>query len=115
VKTVSPLLAYLPPDYDYRVIFVRRDLGEVVASQARMVAPRPMDTRKAESEYAVHLDKISAWLATQARIRKLTVNHQDAILRPHDVAQTVAAFLARPLDVGAMAAAVDPNLYRTRG
>jgi hypothetical protein len=34
IKVVSFQLLHLPRGYDYRVIFMRRDVGEVLASQA---------------------------------------------------------------------------------
>ncbi|TVR22803.1 MAG: sulfotransferase family protein [Anaerolineaceae bacterium] len=114
VKIVSPLLFYLPPDYDYRVIFMWRDVGEVVRSQAAMIAPRPMDSARAEAEYHAHLDKVRGWLAVQPHITTCTINHQDALRQPSTVARRVADFLARQLATGAMCSAVDPGLYRTR-
>ncbi len=116
VKIVSPLLLYLPPDYTYRVIFMVRPLAEVIASQARMMAPAVLDHAKAESEYAAHLDKIRAWLATQANIHTLEVAHHDAILCPQKAAGCVADFLPDwRLDTDAMRRVIEPNLYRNRG
>ncbi|HZD55295.1 MAG TPA: hypothetical protein VE136_01120, partial [Anaerolineales bacterium] len=33
VKVISALLEHLPPQYDYKVIFMRRDMNEILASQ----------------------------------------------------------------------------------
>ena len=35
VKVISALLRYLPADYEYRILFMRRDLDEILASQAK--------------------------------------------------------------------------------
>ena len=40
VKVISFLLTYLPESYDYQVIFMRRDLNEIVASQNKMLDAR---------------------------------------------------------------------------
>jgi hypothetical protein len=36
VKIVAPLLPSLPEEYDYRIVFMERDLAEVLASQREM-------------------------------------------------------------------------------
>ena len=33
VKMIAALLRHLPPEHDYRIVFMRRDVGEVLASQ----------------------------------------------------------------------------------
>ena len=40
VKIISFLITYLPEAYDYRVVFMQRDLSEVIASQNRMLDAR---------------------------------------------------------------------------
>ena len=40
IKVVSTLLRELPSTHNYKVVLVRRDLDEVLASQARMLARR---------------------------------------------------------------------------
>ena len=43
VKVISQLLKPLPKEYDYRVIFMRRDMDEILASQNRMLIRRGED------------------------------------------------------------------------
>jgi len=38
VKIISALLEFLPEDYQYRVIFMERDIDEILASQKRMLS-----------------------------------------------------------------------------
>lgn len=114
VKIVSPLLPYLPTDYRYQVIFMVRDVGEIVASQTQMMYPhKPSDN--AQSEYQQHLDKIRQWLAIQPNINIIYIEHRQAIEQPSSVAQEIAQFLGKPLDIQAMCDVIEPNLYRNRG
>jgi hypothetical protein len=48
VKIISYLLLHLPATYDYRVIFMQRDLDEVMASQRKMLTHRGEDPNKLE-------------------------------------------------------------------
>ncbi len=40
VKVISQLLRDLPPSYQYKVIFVRRNINEILASQTQMLIRR---------------------------------------------------------------------------
>ena len=120
VKIVTQLLAALPPpgDFRYRVIFMDRDLGEVVRSQTVMlerlgkgsVAGR--ENRIAVA-FANSLTMVRRWLASR-KVPVLTVAHAEAVSNPAVVAGEVSRFLGGGLDEGAMAAVVDPALYRVK-
>lgn len=117
VKVVSPLLAYLPADYRYRVVFMERDLDEIVRSQMRMRARMGQgepDADRLRADSLNHLTAIREWLNAQPHMTVQPVRHQEAIQRPADVAAEVNAFLGGHLDERAMTAAVDPDLYRER-
>lgn len=118
VKVISLLLEHLPRGHDYRVVFLDRAITEVLASQRKMLQRRgesstTSDERMAEV-YEIHLRKIRRLLAADPRFTVLEVAYADVVSDPRALAERIAAFLGRPLDVGAMAAAVDPSLYRNR-
>ena len=51
VKVVSPLVPFLPSEYDYRIISMERDLDEVLASQRVMLDRRGhSDLRQSDEE-----------------------------------------------------------------
>jgi hypothetical protein len=120
VKVVSPLVRRLPPTYDYRVIFMQRDLDELVASQNRMLADRGAPQDDAQNEriktlYRAHVDDTLRILRARPRVATLVVDHGEAVARPADAAARVSRFLGGRLDVARMAAAADPSLHRHRG
>ena len=121
VKVISFLLGELPADRAYRVVFIRRALSEVLASQRAMLVRRDIpvadpaaDDRRMGALYRKHLWQVEAWFAVQPNIRVLYVEHRDAIACPADAARAMAEFLGGGLDVAAMAAAVEPGLHRQR-
>jgi hypothetical protein len=117
VKMVSQLLFDLPAGESYRIIFMQRDLDEMLASQEKMLERlnRPAAPREEiKRAFVKHLDRLRGWLATQPNMQVLYVTYTDLIAGPSDQAQRVAEFLGGQLDVEAMAAAVDPTLYRNR-
>ena len=118
VKVISQLLFDLPATEKYAILFMQRDLNEVLASQDKMLAragrkgaPHAM----MRSAYQSHLAKLDAWLQTQPHIRMLRLNYPEMIAQPLSQAKQIKGFLERDLDQLKMAAAVDPSLYRNRG
>ncbi len=119
VKAIHMLLADLPDDYQYKIVFMRRALDEVVASQRKML-DRSGKRGAALQEAALkkvfqgQLDKVDAWLKSKPNIQVLDVQHRALILEPGPVIQAVDTFLGGGLDTQAMAVVVDPSLYRNR-
>ncbi len=119
VKIVLPLLPHLPPKHHYHVVFIERDLEEIFASQATMLKRSGKDDGGAAPEklrpaYERLLRQSRQLLAGHARIRTLRVSHRWLLKNPAAGAQAMADFLGRPVDVAAMAAAVDPSLHRQK-
>lgn len=118
VKIISFLLLKAPAGFHYKVIFMRRALPEVLASQQQMLIRRgdhspQNDVRMAEL-YEKHLLQAKTWLAAQPHVDVLYVDHGDAVTNPKLVAGQVNAFLNNALGAEAMASAVDPSLHRQR-
>lgn len=117
VKIISFLLTWLPDTYDYHVIFMQRDMQEILASQEQMLArtegARSNDTRIADV-YGDHLRQVARFMAQRPCFRSLTLLYGDVVDRPEAAATRIRAFLTRPLDISRMAAAVDRDLYRNR-
>ena len=116
-KMVSQLLLDLPATEHYRVIFMKRDLEEILESQEKMLArlgrgAAPRDQMR--PAFIAHLDRVFRWLGGQPHIALLKVDYQDLIERPAEMAETVNTFIGGGGDLARMAASVDPTLYRNR-
>jgi len=118
IKIISYLLKELPPQHNYKVLFVRRDLREVLASQAKMLARRG-ERSDASDERMLELFEGDLWKAAYLLKRRpqfevLELRYAEVVAEPEEQARRMAAFLGRGLDVAAMAGAVDPSLHRNR-
>lgn len=118
IKMVSMLLYNLPPDRSYRVIFMRRDIGETIASQ-RVMLERMGERNIPEDDemgrlYERHLEEVERWLEGQENIKVLYMNYKDVLEDPQGSAQRINRFLGDSLNVEGMAQAVDMSLYRQR-
>lgn len=118
VKVISYLLKYLPEDLNYRVVFIRRNVDEVLASQKKMLVRRGEadDTPPERMKELAETDLFRAryLLTHDPRFELVEVNYADFIAHPQEWARRLNVFLGGKLDVEKMAAVVDPALYRNR-
>lgn len=119
VKIVAQLLPFLPPDLPYRVVFMDRDLREVLRSQKVMLenlgrGRARLADEQLEQAFRRQLRQVRIWLARQPNIKSLFISHREAVEDPLSVAERVSGFLGGGLDPRAMAAVVDASLYRQR-
>jgi hypothetical protein len=118
VKVVSALLRHLPREYRYKIIFMRRSLNEVLASQQAMLRRRraqggPDDTTVAPL-LARHLTEVTAWIAQQPNMSVVYVDYHDVLLAPAQQLAQVRDFVGRGLNLEAMVSVVEDHLHRQR-
>jgi len=120
VKVVYALLRQLPPGFEYRVLWMRRRLDEVIASQERMLARRSapaeggLSRERLAEVFAVQLAETEAWLARQPSFRVLALDYGEVVADAQPAARAIDALLGGGLDREAMVGAVDPRLHRQR-
>lgn len=120
VKVISMLLKHLPDGYEYRVVFMRRQMAEILASQRAMLGRRGHDNSPAADQemsqmFQKHLGEIETWLEQQPAFQTLYVSYNDLVKNPTALVPQIAEFLGADLDTAAMLKAVDQGLYRNRG
>lgn len=118
VKVIHLLLLHLPPDRNYRVIFMVRDVEEVIVSQRVMLKQQGRAAALSDVTlagiFAKQLATVRLWLAERPNFSVLYLNHGDVISHPLATAEQINLFLGGNLLVHHMAAAVNPELYRQR-
>lgn len=120
LKVVSSLLFYVPLSLPYKIIFMRRDIGEILASQKKMLDSRGEESNTITDDvlrqkYATHLEKIREWIEARRNVECVYLEYAEILKDPLGGARAVQEFLGQPLQLEAMAAVVDPDLYRNRG
>lgn len=112
IKVITVLLRHLPRAYRYKVLFMRRELDEVLASQARMLEhrgmPRSPDGDAAlRAEFAAHLAATARLLRDDAAFEAHDVSYARLLAAPSVELEGVVRFLGAELDVAAMRACID--------
>ena len=118
VKVISYLLEYLPKDLNYYVLFMEREIKEILASQQKMLERRNEKSQISDEEmtaqYNDHLRSVRYWLPRQSNMRVLYVNYNSMMSEPEKLCNSIMDFLELPLDVTVMREVPNPSLYRNR-
>jgi hypothetical protein len=119
VKMVYRLLYDLPQDRSYRVLFMRRKLEEVLASQRTMLERNGATNDGASDEemarlFITELSAFGKWARQQRHFRMIDVDYNRILQEPRGELERVKSFLGVPLDLDAMVGVVDESLYRNR-
>jgi hypothetical protein len=118
IKIISYLLKDLPPTNNYQILFVRRNIQEILASQSKMLARRGEVSSTADDRMREHFEN-DLWRAKYLvqngpQFEMLELHYKDVLEHALDQAQRINAFLGSKLDTEEMAKVVDQQLYRNR-
>lgn len=120
VKIISALLEYLPPEHQYRIVFMQRNMPEILASQREMLLRRGEPTDRISDRhltdlYQDHLARITEWLAERDNMKVIYLHYNQIMENPHAPIVQLCQFLQPfPLDPDKMLSVVESSLYRQR-
>ena len=119
LKVISFLIKDLPDDNHYRVIFMRRDLDEVLESQNKMIDRLGTTDTSAQDEamkeaYRNDIVRVRLLCKKRDNFELIETHYKSTVETPAQTASAVNAFLGGRLDEAEMLAAVDSSLYRNR-
>lgn len=119
VKMVYQLLYDLPASHNYRVLMMRREMNEILASQKKMLARlgKPVDVipdAKMAEFFNAGLAKFYAWVAQQPNFQLIDVDYNKMVADPMPLIDQINTLLGGGLNKEAMAEVVSPDLYRNR-
>ncbi len=115
VKVVAPLLKFLDSQYRYKVIFMNRDLNEIIKSQQIMIGKNPNDLPiKLFEAYKKQFEKVELWKNKEPGVEIIYVDYKDVLNNTEATIEKVMSFLGLTLDHHKMASCVDQKLYRNK-
>lgn len=119
VKVIYRLLYELPKDQHYRVVFMNRQLEEVLSSQTTMLdrndkTQTSRDPSRLISQFQKEVGRTKEWLAKRSNMVTLDIDYNQSIADPTATAAMLNDYFGGTLDTEAMVAAVDRKLYRQR-
>ncbi len=119
IKVISALLEHLPDAYYYKIVFMERDLLEVLASQRKMLERRGKPARAEDdlmflNVYTKHLDNVKHWLSLKVNADVIYISYNDLLEDPKRYAEELVRFTEIPLDVQKMTDIPKEKFYRQR-
>jgi predicted ATPase len=119
VKVISSLLEFLPVQYSYKIIFMDREIPEVLASQRKMLERRNetsnVDDAQIAEQFRRHLSFVRPWLARQPNMEVLYISYNSLMSNPEPYCRRVIDFIAcEPQHLERMLSVPNGELYRNR-
>jgi thioredoxin len=118
VKMVYNLLEHLPKDREYRVVFMRRQIDEIIQSQRAMLLRNGIKTEIPDEEIKELFERVLrqfySWLPSQTHLKLINVSYNELLSRPASTMAQINRHLGYSLDTEAMAQVIDHSLYRNR-
>jgi hypothetical protein len=114
VKIVAPLPMFMDSTLSYRVIFMRREIDEVLRSQEKMLnKDQSAEREKFRMIFEGHLSKTYAFLEKHS-IPSLDVHFKELVQNPEKVLKEWKEFLSLNTEMDVLMNVVKPDLYRNR-
>jgi hypothetical protein len=114
VKIVAPLPLHMNTSNNYRVIFMRRDLEEILKSQEKMLnKDQTSEREKYRTIYEFHLKKTYRFFK-EHNIPFMDVSYNELMGEPEEVLRSVVDFINVDANPAELAEVVSPDLYRNR-
>jgi predicted AlkP superfamily phosphohydrolase/phosphomutase/tetratricopeptide (TPR) repeat protein len=119
IKIVAQLLPFLPPGEHYQIIFMQRELGEVIASQRAMLERQgrsgaQLSEQQLRQTYVEHLNRVRNQLSRRPEIRTLVVDYSKLLDEPEDNVGRIAEFVGEPFLREHAIKSIRPKLRRQR-
>lgn len=119
IKVISFLLKNLPDNMNYDVIFMNRNIKEVLKSQSKMLERSGVNLGSVsddvmEKKFLDHLEKTNNWFSLQKNMKVYYVDYSKLVKDTNNVIHDLCLFLGRDLNKNNMLSAVDKNLYRQK-
>lgn len=118
VKIIAQLLPHLPLNYRYKIVFMERDVLEVVSSQQKMLSRLGKKVREDSlplslvQSYEETLVNIKSWINSNQNVEAIFVDYNSVLEDPYEAAMKVNEFLNGALQVHPMISVVDVAMRR---
>ncbi|MDP4798293.1 MAG: sulfotransferase [Crocinitomicaceae bacterium] len=114
IKIVAPLPIYLDKKHTYRVIFMRREMDEILRSQEKMlIKDQSSEREKYRTIYEFHLKKTYTFIY-ENKIPFVDVNYNVLVADPEAELKKLIDFCQLKAPLEALVKIVNPDLYRNR-
>ena len=115
VKIIAQLLPFVPEDYNYKVIFMERDINEVITSQMKMLGKKTdVFPLSLINTFTNDVAKVKVWAEKEPFVNILFVNYKGIIENSVSELEKICSFLnISNQKIENMLQVIDKTLYRS--
>lgn len=118
IKVLFNFLYFLPQTHKFKIIFMQRDMKEILASQNKMLSVLGKSNLVNDDRMSLlfdsEIEKIKKWIGKQNNIETLYVSYNQILENPIVSCEDVKRFVSRNLEIEKMTKTVDRALYRNK-
>lgn len=120
VKIIAQLLPFLPANYNYKIIFMRRNMDEVLKSQQIMLGKETDVKSKSfpmglNTAFEKQLKKVENWVDSQPHVEMLNIDYSKVVEEPTEELESILNFLNfENGNLKKMKSMIDKSLYRNK-
>ena len=114
IKIVAPLITFIDLSLEYRVVFMIRDLDEVLQSQGKMLGKDQQEQQeKFRAIYTLHVEKSRQFLRSN-NISFIEIQHRELLEDPENCLHSLIDFCKWETSIDELKYVIDQSLYRNR-
>ena len=114
IKIVAPLVTFIDISLEYRVVFMIRDLDEVLQSQGKMLGKDQQEQQeKFRAIYTLHVEKSRQFLRSN-NISFIEIQHRELLEDPENCLHSLIDFCKWKTSIDELKYVIDQSLYRNR-
>ena len=119
VKVLAELVKHLPDGYTYKIVFIQRNLKEIIESQKKMLVRRGEDPNKVSDKelfelYTKYLKIIKTHINKRLNMEVLYIDYNNTLKHPKETIKDLNKFFNGELNIKKMNSVIDKKLYRNR-
>jgi len=117
VKVIAQQLKHLPEKHNYNIVFMLRDIHEIIASQHAMLNREGKKSAypiALENSFRKSLLQITEWSKKRHNISITFINHADTLKQPQVTASVIKELTKSQTTIENLACIVDKNLHRQK-
>src|SRR3989338_3779619 len=119
IKIISVLVRFLPRRYRYNIIFMLRNMQEILDSQRQMLIRRgefanAISDEEMERLFLKDLEMVKEGLDKQPNMNVIYISYNQLLTDPSKYCKEIMHFLGINLDIDNMIKVIDNTLYRQR-
>ncbi len=118
VKVISGLLSFLSDNHEYKIILMRRDIEEVLSSQAKMLerlgTSQKVDPGILKMTFEKQFEMVRTMMLKKENMQFVEISYRDLVLAPENEIKKINGFFGNIFNQEIMITAIDKTLYREK-